>query len=91
MRPIEVSMTTVGPLGAIVTGTLAVGASGRSCAGGVAGGADCWASAAKGAEARQARTRVGTSGENLSFMPNLRVNHATGWMLVVGGDCIFIQ
>ncbi len=52
MRPIEVSITTVGPLGGMVTGTLAVGASGRSCAGGGVGGADCWASAAKGAEVR---------------------------------------
>jgi hypothetical protein len=46
MRPIDVSMTTVGPLGWMVAATVAWGASGKSAAGAgdegvAAGGVDC--------------------------------------------------
>src|ERR1700679_3163054 len=83
MRPIEVSMTTLGPLGWIMAAAVACGASGRSGAGaGVAGGVVCWATAS-GARAREARTsdaeaadRVEMRNAGKGFMPCLGENNA---------------
>src|SRR5204863_8809109 len=72
MRPIEVSMTTVGPLGTMLAAAVACGASGSgSCAGGV----DCWPGAtdAKANAANKEETRK----TFLNIMPNSRVNHRT--------------
>ena len=80
IRPMEVSMTTKGPLGATLIGTLAVGASGRSAGAGGAGGAD-WANPEEGPmKGATARARAGRKCANLSFMPSLRVNQAAGLM-----------
>src|ERR1019366_9814346 len=72
MRPIDVSMTTVGPLGWTMAAAVAWGASGSGSGAWGAGVVDCWATAT--ATAKQA-ARVGAKRANLSFMPCLRVNH----------------
>src|SRR5271169_6536217 len=66
MRPIDVSITTVGPLGTMLAAAVACGASGSgSCAGGL----DCCAKAEK--------TKAKTARRSTFFciMPNFRVNH----------------
>lgn len=74
-------MTAVGPFGVILTGTLAVGASGSSWAAGAAGccalegGVDCWASANDSATANGIAAKAVTKSDALIFIPNLRVNH----------------
>src|SRR5512146_3562587 len=77
MRPIDVSITTVGPLGATLIGTFATGASGRSCAGGAV---DCWHRTESGASASDIAAKAGTKSDALNFMSILRVNHAAGAM-----------
>src|SRR6202041_3478723 len=93
MRPIEVSMTTLGPLGWIMAAAVACGASGRSGAGAeVAGWVVCWATAS-GAKTRGARSSDAEAADRVevrnaceSFMPCLRVNHAAGGLPEAGGE-----
>src|ERR1700728_4334206 len=71
MRPMEVSITTNGPLGTVVAAGVACGASGKSC-----GCDDCGACAGPAANRRAAGAKR-MSG-NLFLMPTLRVNHVAG-------------
>src|ERR1017187_837018 len=70
MRPMEVSMTTVGPLGRMSAAAVACGASGNSSAGLV----DCWARA----DAANAKAKAEMGREYASFITSLRLNHAAG-------------
>src|ERR1035438_2537166 len=82
MRPMEVSMTTVGPLGWTNAAAVAWGASGRSSA----GLADFWAMAGKALEAAKAAARTGMRNGCVSFIAYLRLNHVTGERPVDGSD-----
>src|ERR1700691_3429028 len=81
MRPMDVSMTTVGPLGRIMAAAVAWGASGRSSAG--LAGAVCvvgvWVLACCAvACAAKAAVRPEIRSACESVMPCLRVNHGAG-------------
>ena len=75
MRPIEVSMTTVGPFGTASAVGVASGASGRSRAGLTADaggvGLDC-----DDEIVAHARTRPHAKSEFRNLIPSKRVNHA---------------
>src|ERR1035438_3203201 len=70
MRPMEVSMTTVGPLGRMSAAAVACCASGNSSAGLV----DCWPRA----DAANANAKAEMGREYASFITSLRLNHAGG-------------
>src|ERR1035441_405731 len=82
MRPMEVSMTTVGPLGWTNAAAVAWGASGRSSA----GLADFWARAGKALEAAKAAARAGMRNGCVSFIAYLRLNHRTRARPADGSD-----
>src|SRR6202789_1584238 len=91
MRPMDVSITTVGPLGWIRAAAVAWGASGRAGAACAGGGVDCCAVVATAEAAVRAEMRIRLE----SFIPCLRVNHAAGGLPEAGAEdvslstCIF--
>src|SRR5580698_2525149 len=85
MRPMEVSMTTVGPLGRIIAAAVAWGASGRASAGWAGAVVECCA----GAEPATTAVRAERRSACVSFMPILRVNHAAGGLPAAGGEHVW--
>src|ERR1700739_719389 len=74
IRPIDVSMTTVGPLGWIIAAAVACGASGSAGSNGF--GLSC----ANAVAVATAIARVEANKLVLNLMPDSRVNHPMGWL-----------